>query len=52
MAKSLKVCSLAEGVETKEQFEFLKRNHCNEIQGFYFYHPKTAKEIEEIFRSQ
>lgn len=50
MAKSLKIRSLAEGVETKEQWEFLEKNHCNEIQGFYFYRPQSAKDMEEILR--
>src|SRR3989338_6260152 len=27
---------VAEGVETKKQYEFLSKNHCDEIQGYYF----------------
>ena len=52
MTKSLKIRSLAEGVETKEQAEFLTKYHCDEIQGFYFYRPQAAENIEEILRAQ
>ncbi len=36
MAKKLGIHSLAEGVETKEQVEFLKSIGCEKIQGFYY----------------
>ncbi|MBC3887134.1 EAL domain-containing protein [Acetobacterium paludosum] len=43
---------LAEGVETKEQFIFLKDNGCDEIQGYYFYKPITASEFEKILLNE
>ena len=48
IAKNLKIKVLAEGVETKEQFEYLKDNGCETIQGYYFYKPMSAKEIEKL----
>jgi diguanylate cyclase (GGDEF)-like protein len=39
MAKDLGIHTLAEGVETREQFEFLKSVGCERIQGFLFGKP-------------
>ena len=36
MAESLKMQTIAEGVETKEQVEFLKSIGCRYVQGFYY----------------
>ena len=39
MDKSIGIRSLAEGVETKEQAEFLKKCGCEKMQGYYFGKP-------------
>ena len=44
LAKNLGVRVLAEGVETEEQYQFLKREGCDEIQGYYFFKPMDAKD--------
>ncbi|ALI08582.1 MULTISPECIES: bifunctional diguanylate cyclase/phosphodiesterase [Pseudomonas] len=36
LGKSLNLHIIAEGVETLEQLEFLKKHHCEEVQGYYF----------------
>jgi diguanylate cyclase (GGDEF)-like protein/PAS domain S-box-containing protein len=36
MAQSLDMQTIAEGVETEGQLEFLRDRGCNEVQGFYF----------------
>lgn len=42
MAKSLKLSVIAEGVETKDQLDLLRKNGCVEVQGF-FYSPPVEK---------
>lgn len=50
LGKSLGLSVLAEGVETVGQLEFLKQERCDYVQGYYYYKPMPAKEIEEVFR--
>ncbi len=45
LAKTLHLKIVAEGVETKKQLDFLTRNDCNIIQGFYFSKPLRASEL-------
>jgi diguanylate cyclase (GGDEF)-like protein len=49
MAKNLNLESVAEGVETKEQLEFLLSNDCDYIQGYFYSPPIPAEEFEEKF---
>lgn len=42
----------AEGVEDKEQLEFLNKTKCNDIQGYYFSKPLPAAEFEEMLGKQ
>jgi EAL domain-containing protein (putative c-di-GMP-specific phosphodiesterase class I) len=48
IAKNLRMKVLAEGVETEEQYTYLRANGCDIIQGYYFYKPMPASEIERI----
>ena len=41
---------VAEGVETLEQFNFLKENGCDEIQGYYISKPLPVDEIEKFLK--
>lgn len=41
---------VAEGVENKEQFEFLSEANCDIIQGYYLGKPKTFEEVKEIIK--
>jgi len=50
MAKSLKLRALAEGVETKEQLNFLRSQECDEIQGFYFSEALPPEECAQLLR--
>ena len=44
MARSLNLRTVAEGVETKEQWNLLKRMGCDLIQGYYLSRPMTAED--------
>lgn len=46
MAHSLKLKVVAEGVETEEQLDFLRRCGCEEVQGYYFSRPHPADRAE------
>jgi len=43
---------LAEGVETAEQLEFLRDNHCDEMQGYHLARAMPASEFAELLRAQ
>ncbi len=45
MAKQLDLEVIAEGVETKEQLDFLRKIHCDTAQGFYFSRPIPKEEF-------
>ena len=51
MAQKLNLEVVAEGVETKEQVEFLANNNCYIVQGYY-YSPPIPEEAVETFKVQ
>ena len=48
LAEDLQIISLAEGVETVEQFERLKELGCHLFQGYYFSKPIPVADFEEL----
>ena len=46
MAKDLDLEVVAEGVETKEQLDFLRMHDCQYVQGFYFSKPLNVEEFD------
>lgn len=48
MAKWLGMNIIAEGVEKREQADFLKSLGCNYIQGYYYAHPMPLSEYEAL----
>ena len=49
LAHSLNLKVIAEGVETREQLEFLQAEHCDQAQGYYIASPMPADELLKIF---
>lgn len=45
LAKSLDLSVVAEGIESVEQLEVLRREKCDRVQGYYFSKPLPAKEF-------
>nr|WP_229496656.1 EAL domain-containing protein [Massilia polaris] len=52
MAKSLKMKTVAEGVETQGQLGFLSSIKCDVVQGFYLSKPINAAALTELLRKQ
>lgn len=52
LAHSLKLRVIAEGVETEAQLSILRRNGCDEMQGFYFSRPLPADGFADLLRNR
>ena len=46
LGKSLGIVTTAEGVETDEQPDLLRREGCTQVQGYLFSRPRPAAEVE------
>lgn len=51
MGRNLRRRVIAEGVETREQYEFLLSQHCDEGQGEYFSRPLPASDIASLLKA-
>jgi diguanylate cyclase (GGDEF)-like protein len=52
MGKSLSMTVVAQGVETRDQAEFLRTHACDELQGFYFREPLPAEDFTQLLLDQ
>lgn len=52
MAHSLKLRTIAEGVESQELCDMLRLFHCDEVQGYWLARPMPADEMEEFLRKR
>ena len=52
MAKTINIKTVAEGVETPSQLEFLKMIDCDMIQGYIFSKPRPIKEFVQLLINQ
>lgn len=50
LAKELGLHITAEGVETRQQYDFLSLNKVDSMQGFYFSHPTGSAELEQLLK--
>ena len=48
MAHAMQLNVIAEGVETREQLEFLRAHGCDEFQGYYFRKPQPAEDFARL----
>jgi EAL domain-containing protein (putative c-di-GMP-specific phosphodiesterase class I) len=51
MGRSLKLRVVAEGVETREELEFLQSHHCDEAQGYYFSRPVLPEKFATLLET-
>jgi len=52
LGRSLGIVTTAEGVETKEQLELLRREGCTQAQGYLFSQPRPAADVERMLSDQ
>lgn len=52
MAQKLGLKVIAEGVETQQQIDLLKKMECDIIQGFFYAKPLTKKEVEKVLEKE
>ena len=50
MSHKLGKLVLAEGVESEEQMQYLRRSECDEMQGYYFSRPLPAEDINRMLQ--
>ena len=49
LAQGLELTTIAEGIETKEQLTFLRKQGCDQIQGYFISRPVPAEKVEQLF---
>ncbi len=52
LAHNLKLSVIAEGVETADQLDYLRREGCDQMQGYYFSKPLPAEKFEALVRER
>lgn len=50
MTEKLHISTVAEGIETQQQMEYIRTVNCDTIQGYYFSRPLPVEEFEAWLR--
>ena len=45
LAQDLRICVVAEGVETREQLDYLRQTNCDEVQGYLIGRPVSSDQV-------
>jgi diguanylate cyclase (GGDEF)-like protein len=48
LSSSLKLATVAEGIEQPDQLDLVRREHCDYVQGYLFSRPVTPEALEEL----
>ena len=51
MAHSLGMSTIAEGVETAEQLDYLRAQGCDQVQGYHYSRPLLPEHLETFVRA-
>ena len=52
LAHGLNLTSIAEGVETEQQLDFLRRHGCDQVQGYLINRPMPVEQMEQLLRAE
>ena len=52
LARGLNLTSIAEGVETEQQLNFLRQHGCDQMQGYLINRPVPAEQMEQLLRAE
>ena len=52
LGRALSLTVVAQGVETRDQVDFLRKHACDELQGFYFTKPVAAEQATQLIEAQ
>ena len=52
LVKQFGVITVAEGIESMDQVEFLRSVHCDMIQGYVYYRPMPQEDYERLLFSE
>ena len=52
LAQDLRINVIAEGVETKEQLDYLRQTKCNEVQGYLIGRPMLVDQASDLLNER
>ncbi len=52
MARTLGLNTIAEGVETQEQLDFLRAEGCEKVQGYFLGRPMPSEQLEDFLKNR